>query len=135
MEEKKRQRILVVDDDQDLLRLLNRTLEKEGFDTIVVADGDVAARVMDSISPDLVILDSETPGEDSMVVLDHMRAYSEVPIIVLSTEYEAEMLRNVISHGADDFVRKPFVTSLLVARIRAKIRRAAKKPSAERKPG
>lgn len=135
MEDKERQRILVVDDDQDLLRLLNRTLELEGFDTIVVADGDVAARVIDSISPDLVILDTETPGAENMDVLDHMRECSDAPIIVLSTEYEAEMLRNAISHGADDFVRKPFVTGLLVARIRAKIRRAAGKPFAQRKPG
>ena len=118
-----RQRILVVDDDQDMLRLLNRTLEMEGFDTIIVADGDAALNMMDVIEPDLVVLDTMTGDHDSFQILDHMREHSSVPIIMLTTSYEVESLRKALSHGADDFIRKPFGMRLFLARIRAKLRR------------
>lgn len=118
-----RQRIMVVDDDQDMLRLLNRTLELEGFDTVIVADGDSAVNLLDEIAPDLVILDTITPGLDNFQVLDHMREHSDVPIIMLTTEYEVESLRDALSHGADDFIRKPFGMRSFLARIRAKLRR------------
>ncbi|OGO32498.1 MAG: hypothetical protein A2Z29_06770 [Chloroflexi bacterium RBG_16_56_11] len=117
-----RQRILVVDDDQDMLKLLNRTLELEGFDT-VVADGDSAVELLDKLVPDLVILDTMMPGINTYQVLDIMREHSDVPIILLTTEYEVEALRKAIAHGADDFIRKPFGTRPFVARIRAKLRR------------
>lgn len=119
-----RQRILVIDDDQDLPRLLTRTLELEGYDTIVVSDADVAGRLMEKLTPDLVILDADSSGADNLPVLDTVRRHSEAPIIVLSTVYEPERLREAIKHGADDLVRKPFVTRLLVARIKAILRRA-----------
>ncbi|MCK4274083.1 MAG: response regulator, partial [Dehalococcoidales bacterium] len=73
-----RQRIMVVDNDQDMLKLLNHTLEQEGFDTVIVADGDSAVNLMDKIDPDLVILDTMTPGLDSFQILDHMREHSDV---------------------------------------------------------
>ncbi|MFH1646716.1 MAG: response regulator [Chloroflexota bacterium] len=118
-----RQRIMVVDDDQDMLRLLNRTLELEGFDTIVVADSDTALTLLDKVAPDLVILDTMMPGTDCYRVLDLIRAHSEVPIIMLTTEYEVESLRAALARGADDYIRKPFGTRSFVARIRAKLRR------------
>ena len=122
-----RQRIMVVDDDQDMQRLLNRTLELEGFDTVIVADGDSAVNLMDKIDPDLVILDTMTPGLDSFQILDHMREHSDVPIIMLTTEYKVESLRQALSHGADDFIRKPFGMRSFLARIRAKLRRTRQK--------
>ena len=122
-----RQRILIVDDDQDMLRLLNRTLEMEGFDTVIVTDGDSALNLMDKIKPDLVILDEMMPGSDSLQVVDHIREHSDVPIIMLTQEYEMEALRRAFSHGADDFIRKPFGTKSFVARVRAKLRRAGPK--------
>jgi two-component system response regulator ResD len=122
-----RQRILLVDDDHDMLRLLNRTLKLEGFDTVIVTDGDAALNLMDSIKPDLVILDEMTPGDDSLQVVDHIREQSDVPIIVLTQEYEMEALRLVLSHGADDYIRKPFGNKSFVARVRAKLRRAERK--------
>jgi DNA-binding response OmpR family regulator len=113
-----------VDDDQDMLRLLNRTLEMEGFDTIVVADGDSAVNLLDKIEPDLVVLDTMTPGYDSFQILDHMREHSNVPIIMLTTDHKVESLQKALSHGADDFIRKPFGMRSFVARIRAKLRRS-----------
>jgi two-component system response regulator ResD len=122
-----RQRILLVDDDQDMLRVLNRTLKLEGFDTVIVADGDSALNLMDRIKPDMVILDQMTPGDDNLQVVDHIREHSDVPIIMLTQEYEMEALRQALSHGADDFIRKPFGTKSFVARVRAKLRRAGQK--------
>ncbi|MCK4274304.1 MAG: response regulator [Dehalococcoidales bacterium] len=122
-----RQRIMVVDDDQDMQRLLNRTLELEGFDTVIVADGDSAVNLMDKIDPDLVILDTMTPGVDSFQVIEHMREHSDVPIIMLSTGHEVESLRKALSLGADDFIRKPFGMRSFIARIRAKLRRTRQK--------
>jgi DNA-binding response OmpR family regulator len=122
-----RQRILLVDDDQDMLRVLNRTLKLEGFDTIIVADGDSALNLMDRIKPDMVILDEIMPGDDSLQVVDHIREHSDVPIIMLTKKYEMEALRQALSHGADDFIRKPFGTKSFVARVRAKLRRTGQK--------
>jgi DNA-binding response OmpR family regulator len=119
-----RQRILVVDDDHDMLRLLNRTLELEGFDTIIVDDGDSALNLLDKIEPDLVILDTMIPGKESLQILDHIREHSKVPIIMLTSGYGVESLRTALAHGADDLIHKPFGTRSLVARIRAKLRRA-----------
>jgi DNA-binding response OmpR family regulator len=124
-----RQRILLVDEDQDMLRVLNRTLKLEGFDTVIVADGDSALNLMERIKPDLVILDEMTPGDDSLQVVDHIREQSDVPIILLTQGYEMDALRKALSHGADDFIRKPFGTKSFVARVRAKLRRAGQKPA------
>jgi two-component system response regulator ResD len=124
-----RQRILLVDDDQDMLRVLNRTLKLEGFDTVIVADGDSALNLIDRIKPDMVILDEKNPGDDSLQVVDSIRQRSNVPIIMLAQEYEMEGLRQALSHGADDFIRKPIGAKSFVARVRAKLRRAMPKPA------
>jgi DNA-binding response OmpR family regulator len=118
-----RQRILLVDNDQDMVSFLNLTLEQEGFDTVVVADTDSATNLLDNLKPDLVILDTVSPEEDSLELLDKMRRHSRVPIIILSAEYEAEKMRTALSHGADDYIRMPFGVRPFVARIRAKLRR------------
>jgi two-component system response regulator ChvI len=118
-----RQRIMVVNNDQDMLRLLNRTLELEGFDTVVVADEDVALNLLEKLSPDMVIMDTGVPDAESLRTLDLMREQSNVPIIILTTNNEVETLRTVFSHGADDIIRKPFATRSFIARIRAKLRR------------
>jgi DNA-binding response OmpR family regulator len=119
-----RQRILLVDNDRDMQKLLNHTLDMEGFDTVIVADGASAVDLLDKMEPDLVILDTTTPDNDSFQTLDHLREHSDVPIIMLTTEYETELLRKAISLGADDFIRKPFGMRAFVARIRAKLRRS-----------
>jgi DNA-binding response OmpR family regulator len=118
-----RQRILLVDNDHDMLSFLNNTLENEGFDTVVVTDINSATNLLDSVKPDLVILDTMSPERDSLEILDRIRKHSEVPIIMLSTEYEAESMREALFHGADDYIRMPFGVRPFVARVRAKLRR------------
>ncbi len=118
-----RQRILLVDNDQDMSSFLNLTLEQEGFDTVVVVDADAAANMLESLNPDLVILDTISPEQDSLEILDRMRKHSKVPIIMLSAEYEADTMQKALSHGADDYIRVPFGIRPFIARIRAKLRR------------
>jgi two-component system, OmpR family, response regulator len=120
---KERQRIMVMNNDQDMLRLLNRTLETEGFDTIVVADDEEASNLLDTIKPDMVIMDTIEPDSGSLHAIDCLRRHSDVPIIVLTSDNEMETLREVFAHGADDFIRKPFNAKLFIARVKAKLRR------------
>jgi DNA-binding response OmpR family regulator len=119
-----RQRIMVIDDDHDMQELLNHSLDMEGFDTVIVADGDSALSLMEKVAPDLIILDTTTPDKVSFQTLDDVREHSDVPIIMLTSAYEVELLRKAISLGADDFIRKPFSMRSLIARIRAKLRRS-----------
>ncbi len=118
------QRIMVVDDDREMLKLLNRTLELEGFDTVVVADGDSALTLLEEIEPDLVILDIIMPGLDGFQTLDLIREHSNVPVIMLTAKHEVESLRKALLLGADDYISKPISTRSLIARIRAKLRRS-----------
>lgn len=122
--DKKQQRIMLIDDDEDMLKMLNHTLQLEGFDTVIVADSDQAVEILSKVEPDLVVLDSITPGESNCIkTLDQMREHSKVPIIVIDADYAMESLKNALSHGADDYIRKPFSIRTLTARIRAKLRR------------
>ena len=118
-----RQRIMLVDNDQDMQSFLNLTLEQEGFDTIIAADTEAATSLLDTVKPDLVILDTLSPDQDNLELLDKMRKCSRVPIIMLSADAEAQRMRDALSHGADDYIRMPFSVKPFIARIRAKLRR------------
>jgi DNA-binding response OmpR family regulator len=120
----KHQRIMVVDNDQEMSKFLNCMLGQEGFDTVIMTDADDAPSLLDSIDPDLVIMEIMPPEEDSLEVLDLMRRQTDVPIIVLNTDIGAESLRRALSHGADDYIRIPFGTRSFLARVRAKLRRS-----------
>jgi DNA-binding response OmpR family regulator len=122
-----RQRIMLVDDDENTVKVLNRMLKLEGFDTVIVTDSDSALNLIEEIKPDMVILDETTPGQESLDVVDHIREHSDVPIIMLTQEYEMAGLRQALSHGADDYVRKPFRAKSFAARVRSKLRRASLK--------
>ena len=120
-----RQRILVIDDDHDMGQLLDTTLESEGFDTVIVTDGDATLTLFNQIEPDLVILDSTTPGGENFRELHRIRKHTDVPIIMLAANYEMESLRRAFTLGADDYIRKPFERRAFLARVRAKLRRAS----------
>ena len=94
------------------------------FDAIVVADGDSALALLDEIEPDLVVLDIMMPGLDGFETLDLIRERSNVPVVMLTARREVKSLQRALFLGADDYVSKPFSTRTLVARIRAKLRRA-----------
>jgi DNA-binding response OmpR family regulator len=119
-----RQRILVVDDEPDLRRMLRRYLQAEGFDVAEAADGDAAlSRTRGAAAPDLIVLDIGMPGMDGFAVLQEIRKISDVPVIMLTARAE-EVDRVVgLTIGADDYVTKPFSPRELVARVRAVLRR------------
>ena len=121
---KKRPRMMVVDDEQAILRLLNRALEPEGYGVILADSGCSALALLEEHKPDLVILDIMMPELDGFQVLDLIRQRSNVPIIMLTARGEVTTLRCALALGADDYVRKPFGTRELLARIQAKLRRA-----------
>ena len=120
---KKRLDIMVVDDDQEILRMLGRTLELEGYDVTTAADGRSALTLLEKHEPDLVILDIIMPELDGFQVLNLIRQHSDVPVIMLTARCEVTSLQEALALGADDYVRKPFRTRELLARIRAKLRR------------
>ena len=121
---KRHQLILVVDDDQEMLRMLNRALELEGYGVAIAADSRSALILMEEQEPDLVILDIVMPELDGFQVLDLIRQRCNVPVIMLTARCEVTTLRDALVRGADDYVRKPFRTRELLARVQAKLRRA-----------
>jgi len=120
---KKHSSIMVIDDEQAILRLLKRTLEPEGYDVVTANGGVSAFLLMEERRPDLVILDIMMPGLDGFRVLELIRQRSNVPVIMLTARGEVTTVRDALGLGADDYVRKPFHTRELLARIRAKLRR------------
>lgn len=116
---------MVVDDEQTILRLLDYTLKPAGYDVVLASDGSSALKLLKQHSPDLVILDIMMPGLNGFQVLRLMRQRSSVPVMMLTARREAETVRDALNLGADDYVRKPFQTLELLARIRAKLRRAS----------
>jgi len=120
---------MVVDDEQTILGLLDHTLKPAGYDVVLASDGSSALKLLERHSPDLVILDIMMPGLNGFQVLRLMRQRSNVPVMMLTARREVETLRDALNLGADDYVRKPFGTQELLARIRAKLRRAEKNPA------
>jgi len=121
---KKHTCIMVVDDEQAILRLLNRTLEPEGYGVVAANNGRSALDLLEEHRPDLVILDIMMPGLNGFQVLRLMRQRSNIPVIMLTARREVTTVRDALTLGADDYVRKPFHTREFLARIRAKLRRA-----------
>lgn len=119
-----RQRILLVDDEPELRRMVERYLTAEGFEIAEAADGPSALAALDSVRPDMIVLDVGMPGLDGFAVLQEIRRTSDVPVIMLTARAE-EVDRIVgLTVGADDYVTKPFSPRELVARIKAVLRRS-----------
>lgn len=115
--------ILVIEDDPDMLQLLRRILESKGFHVILAADGTYGMTLLKETRPDLVLLDIIMPGPDGFTVLDSIRKFSNVPVIIVTAKRDAESLKKTLALGADDYIKKPFSSAELVARIHAKLRR------------
>jgi len=132
---KKADRILVVDDDPELRKLLRDYLTDAGFVVDLAADGEEMRRVMRRESPDVVIMDLMLPGTDGLALTREIRAASNLPILMLSARGE-EIDRVVgLEVGADDYLAKPFSPRELLARLRALLRRAQGPPAAEHPEG
>jgi two-component system, OmpR family, KDP operon response regulator KdpE len=125
-------RILVVDDEPQILRSLRTTLASHGYDVQTAATGEEALAAMDGRLPDLVVLDLVLPGLSGLEVCRRLRARSSLPILVLSARGDERDKVAALDLGADDYLTKPFGVNELLARIRAALRRAvgARGPSA-----
>ncbi len=119
-----KQKILIIDDDNDIAELISLYLTKECFETSIINDGNDAMAAFGSFSPDLVILDLMLPGKDGYQICREIRMVSDVPIIMLSAKTETFDKVLGLELGADDYVIKPFDTKELVARVHAILRRS-----------
>jgi two-component system KDP operon response regulator KdpE len=118
-------RILVVDDEPQLLRALGTNLKARGYEVDLAPTGEAALALAARKHPDLVILDLGLPGIDGVEVIRGLRGWTRVPIIVLSVRETERSKVEALDAGADDFVTKPFGMDELLARLRAALRRAA----------
>ena len=118
-----KQKILIVDDDENIAELISLYLTKECFDTKMVHDGEMALIAFDVYQPNLILLDLMLPGIDGYQVCREIRTRSNVPIIMLSAKGEVFDKVLGLELGADDYVLKPFDSKELVARVKAVLRR------------
>jgi len=121
------ERVLVVDDDASLRRMLARTLAVTGFEVEAVADGPSALVSLERVVPDVVVLDVKMPGMDGVAVCRRLRAKGlEVPVLMLTARDAVADRVAGLQAGADDYLVKPFATEELTARLRALTRRTAR---------
>lgn len=118
-----KQKILIVDDDNNIAELISLYLTKECFDTRIVNDGEEALTAFDQYNPNLILLDLMLPGIDGYQVCREVRAKANVPIIMLSAKGEIFDKVLGLELGADDYILKPFDSKELVARVKAVLRR------------
>lgn len=122
-------RILIVDDEPQITRVLRLSLQTHGYDVRVAADGEAALDVVNDWGPELVITDVSMPNLDGIELCRRLRERSGIPIIVLSARGEERSKVEALDAGADDYISKPFGIDELLARIRAALRRAAQPPA------
>lgn len=116
-------RILLVDDEAALCESLTYTLQKEGYEVTTAADGQSAIKQFHKQVPDIILLDLMLPEVDGMEVCWRIRAFSDVPIVMLTAkDQDTDKVRG-LEAGADDYVTKPFNTRELLARIKSALRR------------
>lgn len=123
------EKILLVDDEEDILELLSYNLKREGYKTIGVATGEEALKRIEMDTPDLMILDLMLPGVDGLEITRILKSNREtagLPIIMLSAKGEESDVVAGLELGADDYITKPFSPRILIARVKAMIRRDTK---------
>ena len=121
-------RLLVVDDEPQILRVLKTALTIQGYDIQTAPDGATALRLFEEWTPDMVITDLAMPKMDGVALCREIRMRSQVPVLVLSVRDQEQTKVEALDAGADDFVTKPFSTGELLARVRANLRRAGAAP-------
>lgn len=122
-------RILIVDDEPQITRVLRTSLDAHGYDLRVANDGETALQIASDWTPDLMITDLSMPAMDGLELCRRFRQKSKAPIIVLSVKGEERTKVQALDAGADDYVTKPFGINELLARVRANLRRAPKDES------
>ena len=117
-------KVLIIEDDVAIMSLMSRVLEANNYETVCVQSGRAAINLLASHCPDVVLLDLGLPDIDGIDVLDQLRSWSQIPVVVVSARTnETEKVR-ALDLGADDYLTKPFGTSELLARIRTAMRHA-----------
>jgi two-component system alkaline phosphatase synthesis response regulator PhoP len=130
------EKILIVDDEENILELLSYNLEKNGYHVITAGNGEDAVKVARAESPGLIILDLMLPGIDGLEVCRRLRSggvTSAIPIVMLTAKGEDTDIVAGLEIGADDYVTKPFSVNVLIARVRAVLRKRAGKAEASSK--
>ena len=118
-------KILIIDDEVQIRKLLRVTLEAHGFSTIEASSGKDGVLQVSMMRPDLIILDLGLPDMEGTEALRQIRSWSTTPIIVLTVRDDESVKVFALDHGADDYVTKPFGTGELIARIRVALRHSA----------
>jgi two-component system, OmpR family, KDP operon response regulator KdpE len=121
-------KILVVDDETQITRVLRTSLSTHAYDVRVANDGETALEIMKDWTPDLVITDLSMPNMDGLELTRRLRTTTSVPIVILSVRGEERTKVQALDAGADDYVTKPFGMEELLARVRASLRRPSSDP-------
>jgi DNA-binding response OmpR family regulator len=116
--------ILVVDDDPRILKLMKCDLQLEGYRVTIATGGRMALQLIENEEPDLIILDIMMPEMDGLQVCERVRQFSQVPIIMLTAKAQSEDVIHGLEIGAEDYVAKPFSVDVLLARVKAVLRRS-----------
>ncbi|WP_284139191.1 MULTISPECIES: response regulator transcription factor [unclassified Virgibacillus] len=119
-----KQKICVVDDEAKILRFISANLKSVGYEVTTAGSGEEFLEKYDLISPDLILLDIMMPGQDGFYVLEELRKFSNVPVIMLTARSNPKDKVNGLNLGADDYLTKPFSLDELFARVNAVLRRS-----------
>lgn len=122
--------ILIVEDEETISHLIEFNLKKEGFKTIVAEDANYAMLLLKDYIPNLIILDLMLPGlqgEDFLKLIKSKNEYKDIAVIILSAKSQESVITKLLADGADDYIVKPFSIKVLIAKIKALLRRIEKK--------
>jgi len=120
--------LLLIEDDPQFQMLLSTTLENQGYQIATAATGKEGLIVVRNQQPNLLVLDLGLPDIDGQEIIRSLRKWSEIPIIVLSARHQENEITQALDNGADDYLTKPFSNAVLIARIKALLRRVTKVP-------
>lgn len=123
--------VLVIEDEPPIRKLLNITLEGKGYRVVEADNGPEGVRLVASVKPDIVLLDLGLPGMDGKEVIQGVREWSQVPIIVCSVRSDDAEIVSALELGADDYITKPFNPDVLLARIFANLRKSVTQEAGE----
>lgn len=123
-----KEKILIVDDEKSIIELLTMSLEREGFEVFSASNGEKAIELTSSKNPDLIVLDIMLPDIDGFEICKKLREVVNIPIIMLTARTEDVDKVVGLEIGADDYITKPFNPRVLIARIKAVLRRTKEKP-------
>jgi two-component system, OmpR family, KDP operon response regulator KdpE len=115
-------RVLVVDDEPSILRVVAANLRARGYEALTAASGEAALALIESQQPDCVVLDLGLPGIDGLEVLRRLRSWATTPVVILTAVDDEHRKATALDLGADDYVTKPFMMAELLARVRGALR-------------